>query len=164
MYIKSPVKYTSGPVCAHVDCEYIIYFMSAIWAGTRQLFYWLSCSRLKEVRSGSSGCIFSKILEYFILDQCSHHIYSDFEFGFVQNRSTSMATSLVHDVCALLNAQGSPVYLCSLDVEGAFDSLPHSLLFDCVSGILPDISWRIFYYWYTNMRVQVKWNNRLGVP
>ena len=75
-----------------------------------------------------------------------------------------MATSLAHDVCALLNAQGSPVYLCSLDVEGAFDSLPHSVLFDCVSEILPDISWRILYYWYTNMRVQVKWNNRLGVP
>ena len=60
----------------------------------------------KNYRPITVSIIFSKILEYFILDQCSHHIYSDFQFGFIQNRSTSMATSLAHDVCVLLNAQG----------------------------------------------------------
>ena len=79
-----------------------------------------------------------------------------FQIGFVPNLSTSsMATSLVHDVFAFRHSQGSPMYLCSLDVEGAFDSLRHFVLFDCASLILPDISWRILYYWYTNMRVQV---------
>ena len=81
---------------------------------------------------------------------------------FIPQRSTNMVTALVHDVIAYCNAGGSPVYLCSLDAEGAFDCIPHGVLLDCANGIIPDMCWRVLYYWYHNMYIHIKWNNNLG--
>ena len=73
-----------------------------------------------------------------------------------------MAASLVHDVSEFCNVQGSAVYLCSQDVEGAFDNIPFPVLFHCASNVLPDLCWRVMYYWYSQMRIYVSWNNHLG--
>ena len=83
----------------------------------------------------------SKILEYYILDRTSSHEYSDYQFGFVPKRNTSMATALVHDVTTYCKSAGSSVFLCSLDAEGAFDGIPHSVLFDCAYDTIPDSCW-----------------------
>jgi hypothetical protein len=104
----------------------------------------------------------SKLLEYYVLDECSKHSFSEYQFGFVPHRNTSMAASVANDVSELFNSQGSTVFLCSLDAEGAFDALPHSVLFDCVSKVLPDHCWAMLYHWYSYMHVHVKWNNELG--
>ena len=60
------------------------------------------------------------------------------------------------------NSQGSCVYACSLDAEGAFDNIPHAVLFMRAMNIIPDPCWKILVNWYSNLRVQVKWNNRLS--
>ena len=44
-----------------------------------------------------SPCL-SKIMEYYILDQCTDNQFSHYQFGFLPQRSTAMAASLVHDV------------------------------------------------------------------
>ena len=45
---------------------------------------------------------------------------------------------LVHDVSEYCMSVGSSVFLCSLDVEGAYDGIPHSVLFHCAGSVLPD--------------------------
>ena len=41
----------------------------------------------------------SKILELYILEGSSSHIFSDFQFGFVAGRGTEIATALMNDRC-----------------------------------------------------------------
>ena len=40
----------------------------------------------------------SKLIEIHILQKCGEHEFHDFQFGFVPNRSTTMAAALTHDV------------------------------------------------------------------
>ena len=54
-----------------------------------------------------------------------------------------MAASLANDVVNYCTERGSTVYTCSLDVEGAFDAVPHSIVFKKAIGIIPDHCWRI---------------------
>ena len=89
--------------------------------------------------------------------------YSDLQFGFVQGRSTQMASVLTNDVISYCTSRGSTVYTCSLDAEGAFDSIPHPVLFQKAMGAVPDHCWRILVYWYGRLSVQVKWGNSLSV-
>ena len=96
------------------------------------------------------------------MDRTSSHEYSDYQFGFVPKRNTSMATALVHDVTTYCKSAGSLMFLCSLDAEGAFDGIPHSVLFDCACDTIPDSCWKTLYSWYAEMGVHIKWQNRLG--
>ena len=57
-----------------------------------------------------------------------NHVISDLQFGFVSGRGTDIATSLANDVFSYCTKHGSPAYTCSLDTEGAFDAVPHSVL------------------------------------
>jgi hypothetical protein len=102
--------------------------------------------------------VFSKLAELYILEQCDEHSFSDLQFGFIGGRGTCMAASLAEDVTNHCVNRSSPVFLCSLDAQGAFDSLPHAILFQKASGIIPDISWRLLHYWYTNQHVFIRWN------
>ena len=73
-----------------------------------------------------------------------------------------MATTLLRDVISYSTNRGSIVYTCSLDGEGAFDAIPHAILFDRASDVLPDHCWKIMYDWYCNLHVQIKWNGMLS--
>ena len=77
---------------------------------------------------------------------------------------TDMAVTLTHDVISHCNARGSPVYCCSLDAEGAFDALPHSVLLHKAVDIVPDHMWATLVYWYARLKVQVKWLDFLASP
>jgi len=73
-----------------------------------------------------------------------------------------MAISLVNDVIKYCTQRGSRVHACSLDAEGAFDAIPHSILFGKASGVIPDQMWRILVDWYSDLKVYIKWNNSLS--
>ena len=75
----------------------------------------------KNYRPVVISCVFSKLLEMYILDTCSDHKFSNSQFGFTQ----AMAVSLAEDVANFCVQRSSPICLCSLDAEGAFDALPH---------------------------------------
>ena len=73
-----------------------------------------------------------------------------------------MATAAVaDDVSAYCAASGSPTFLCILDAEGAFDNLPHSVMFKRAMNEIPERCWQILYYWYKNMTFSLKWNGNI---
>ena len=99
--------------------------------------------------------VMTKILELYILEVCQTHTPHPAQFGFVDGRGTDMAISLAHDVMAYFNDRGSAVYTCSLDAEGAFDAIPHAVIFGKLDGIVPDYAWRVMYAWYRQMYVTI---------
>ena len=107
----------------------------------------------------------SKMLELYILE-CSDHTMHPCQFGFVSGRGTNTAISLSHDVSAYCISRGSTVYMCSLDAEGAFDGIPHPVLFRNAAESIPDHCWRVIYYWYTrsDMSVIVRWGGHDSEP
>ena len=106
--------------------------------------------------------VMTKILELHILDVCQTHTPHPAQFGFVDGRGTDMAISLAHDVMAYFNDRGSAVYTCSLDAEGAFDAIPHVVIFGKLDGIMPDYAWRVLYAWYRQMYVTIRLHGALG--
>ena len=73
-----------------------------------------------------------------------------------------MAISVTTDVISYCVTKGSPVFACSLDAEGAFDAIPHGIILKKSIAIIPDVCWRLLYYWYTHLTVQVRWNGKLS--
>jgi exonuclease III len=102
--------------------------------------------------------ILSKLVEMYIIDDCNNFEASDYQFGFVHNRGTNTAISLAHDVASYFNFSGSSVFMCGLDAEGAFDAIPHPVLFCKAMDYIDDMNWKLLYNWYDNISVQVKWN------
>jgi hypothetical protein len=93
---------------------------------------------------------------------CSDYDFSASQFGFVPNRGSGKAVALAHDVGVYANACGSTVFYCSLDAQGAFDFLPHSVLLNKAIGVVPDGYWNCVYNWYSNMCVFVRWGTSVG--
>ena len=107
---------------------------------------------------------FSKVLEILILETCNEHEFHDLQFGFVESRGTSMAVALTHDVINYCTSNGSPVYVCALDAEGAFDAMPHSVMFSKIRNTVSPLCWRILVYWYSRIKVHIKWNGKMSSP
>ena len=82
--------------------------------------------------------------------------------SFITGRGTEIAIALVNDVKLYCNSKNSAVYSCSLDAEGAFDAIPHSVLFAKTSTALPDHCWHVMVKWYKRLSVQIKWCNQLS--
>ena len=116
----------------------------------------------KNYRPITVSVVLSKILEQYMLEEWSQHKFNSAQFGFIEHRSTNMATVLAHDIGAYCNAAGSSVFYCSLDAEAAFDALPHSVILEKAIDIVPDLHWRILFFWYKNMSVAVKSNMTVG--
>ena len=53
------------------------------------------------------------------------------------------------------------MYACSLNAEGAFDQITH-VIFQKLGKVIGDEWWRCMYVWYTNITVNIKWNNEIG--
>ena len=103
-----------------------------------------------------------KVLELHILHMCQQHQPHPAQFGFASDRGTDMAIALAHDVSEHFSRRGSPVFTCSLDAQGAFDHIPHSVIFAKLDGVLPNHVWRLLYRWYSSMYVTVRLNASLG--
>ena len=107
---------------------------------------------------------FSKILEIHMLDECGEHEFHDLQFGFINTRGTAMAAAMTYDLIDFCVNSKSPVYCCALDAEGAFDGIPHSILFAKALDVIPMLFWRLLIFWYTRLVVQIKWGNDLSQP
>ena len=71
------------------------------------------------------------------MDMCDFDIFIDSQYGFIPERGTNMATSLVHDVSSYCVTKGSPIFMCSLDAEGAYDSIPHAVILYKTRDVIP---------------------------
>ena len=98
----------------------------------------------------------------YILDVVGLGEFSELQFGFIPDGGTQMAVSLANDVISHCTSRESIVYTCSLDAEGAFDAIPHPVLFHKAMNTIPDQCWRILVYWYRMLSVHVKWGDKLS--
>ena len=73
-----------------------------------------------------------------------------------------MAAALTHDVASYCISRCSTVYTCSLDAEGAFDTIPHPMLFKKSMDVIPEHCWRLLVCWYKNVTVLIKWGYNLS--
>ena len=106
--------------------------------------------------------VLSKILEIYILEQVKEYNPAKCQFGFVSGKGTSMAAVMAHDISAFCTSKGSCVYMCRLDVQGAFDTLPTDIILLKVMDLIPSTIWNVLYYWYKNMYVNIRWGNVIG--
>ena len=116
----------------------------------------------KNYRPVTISSTLSKLLELYVLELTEGHELSDLQFGFLPGRSTCMAAALTQDVISYCNSRGSTVYACSLDAQGAFDAVPHEILFYKALGVVPDHCWAMMMTWYKSICVRVKWGDRLS--
>ena len=120
-------------------------------------------SKANSYRPVTLSVTLTKILEMYILETCSvHHQPHPVQFGFTSHRGMDMAIAIAHDVSQYYNSRGSSTFTCSLDAEGAFDHIPHSVIFGKLDGMMPDHMWRLLYRWYDSMYVTVRLNGSLG--
>ena len=63
--------------------------------------------------------ILSKLPELYILEECDDYKLNDFQFGFIKGRRTSTDISLTNDVTSYFNFKGCPLFIFTLDAEGA---------------------------------------------
>ena len=122
----------------------------------------LDPSTPKNYRPITISSTLAKILEVYILEESGEHTFSDLQFGFIGGRGTDMAAALAHDVTHYSTKRGSAVYMCSLDAQGAFDELPHPILFNKCIDVVPDHCWRILVRWYSDLSVRIRWGNDLS--
>ena len=70
-------------------------------------------------------------MEYIILLKCPNIAESHpLQYGFKANSSTLHAEFLLSETIRFYNRKNSPVYICSLDAEKAFDSCNWDILFE----------------------------------
>ena len=95
---------------------------------------------------------------------CQNLSVSDLHFGFIPGRSTDMASALAHDVTSYCLSKGSSSFLCSLDAEGAFDFIPHSILLFKAIDKVPDQCWLTLHSWYSNIHIRIRWAGTTSEP
>ena len=98
----------------------------------------------------------------YVLEESNTHELHDLQFRFIPGRGTEIATALLNDVTTYCNTRGSAVYTCSLDAEGAFDAIPHSIIFYKAAAVFPKHCWHLMHTLYSKLTVQVKWCGTLG--
>ena len=103
--------------------------------------------------------VHTKLVEHVIMPEDN---VSKNQFGFRKGRGTLFATSLLNDVASYSTAQGSSLYVCSLDAEKCFDSIWHPGLLYKLMHVIPDVEWLFLYHWYLQSFAQVRWEKNLS--
>ena len=123
--------------------------------------YLKSLSSSDNYRGISIIPILTKLLEYIILIKCPELTKSqNLQFGYKEQSSTLHAEFLIAETIRYYNSMNSPVYVCSLDAEKAFDSCNWGRLFEKLffdKGIpLPIVN--VIKSLYSNSSAKVKYN------
>jgi len=121
----------------------------------------LDAKKPANYRPITISSITSKVLELYIIEKTDKD-FDPAQFGFVSHRGTTTAISLAHDVGMYCLSRNTPVYMCSLDAEGAFDAIPFPVLFKKAAASMSDCCWRLLYTWYGNMHISIKWNGQVS--
>ena len=111
-------------------------------------------------------CSLSKVFELMILDRHKHILDTTAnQFGYKPKHGTEFCIFVVKQVIDYYKSNGSPVYLCFLDLSKAFDRVDHSLLITkLMSRQVPSIIIRILQTWYATQSFIVQWGNCWSAP
>ena len=120
----------------------------------------ISKSQSDNYRLIAISSLLLKLLDLLILHLFSSHLKVDsLQYGFQSLSSTSLCSwTLKESINYFVNA-GSPVYLCLLDLQKAFDHVRLDLLFQKLKLRIPGIFVRLILYTYLVQRCYVKWGN-----
>ena len=101
-----------------------------------------------------------KLYDYIILDNQAAALSTDsLQFGFKQNSSTTLCSSMVNEIVRLFKSRGSTVYAVMLDATKAFDRIEFSRLFEILIDRGMDILYvRTLLYMYRQQKLRLKWN------
>jgi len=127
---------SSGPVSSKWCHIYLECWLCIQLGIVRDLFTkWLlkkpniDPSVLKNDRPIVLSTILAKLLEVHRLHEKGEHEFHDLQFGFEKSRMATITVRLAEDFIDYWKYNGFRVYVCSLDAEGAFDSIHQGLLF-----------------------------------
>ena len=101
----------------------------------------------------------SKLIELIILSKCEEKLHTvENQFGFKQNHSTDLCIFALKEITNYYNCQGSPVFICFLDIRKAFDRVNFNTLFRKLKcRAVPGYLVKLIAFWYTNQIIRVRW-------
>ena len=118
----------------------------------------------ENYRSIAISSIVLKIFDWVVLLLFEKELSTDeLQFGFQQNTSANMCTSLVVETIDYFQRNGSEVYACVMDLSKAFDRIKHSALFwKLLKKGMPPVYVRLLLVMYEKQNANVRWNNVLS--
>ena len=105
--------------------------------------------------------ILSKLFELLILSKVEKYLETnDNQFAFKKGHSTDHAIFLLKEVIAHYQNNGTPVFICFMDVSKAYDKVNQGILFrKLVDRGIPPFIIRTLVSWYEQQSFQVQWGN-----
>ena len=97
----------------------------------------------------------AKLLEFLMLPEAK---IENNQFGFRENRGTSLGCVLLNDIVKYFNHNGSPMYIYSLDAEKCFDTIWHDALMYKLWGKVSINKWLLLHRWYKHLKASIRWN------
>ena len=104
----------------------------------------------------------TKIVETIILQKCLQIKDHDLsQFGFASRSSTLHAEFLIQDTIKYYNSKDTPIYVCSLDAEKAFDPCNWLKLFHKLINEknIPTTVIKLLFKLYLNGEAKIRYNN-----
>ena len=109
--------------------------------------------------------ILSKVLEQVLLSRLSRYLWTaDSQFGFKRAHGTEIAIFAINQTINFYCNQDTPVYMCFLAANKAFDRVNHWTLWKkLLDRNVPLHIVKLFIFWYREQEYMVRWGNSLSM-
>ena len=114
-------------------------------------------------RSIAIATALSMVLEQVLLSRLARYLWTaDSQFGFKRAHGTEMAIFALKQAVDFYRNQDTPVYMCFLDANKAFDRVNHwTLAKKLLDRNVPLHIVKLSIFWYREQEFMVRWGNSL---
>jgi Reverse transcriptase (RNA-dependent DNA polymerase)/Endonuclease/Exonuclease/phosphatase family len=114
----------------------------------------------ENYRGITLSSVFGRIFDLIVLQRYSNKLDScELQFGFKQNRSTSMCSMVAKEVISYYTSSNTSVHCVFLDSSKAFDKIHYGKLFKLLlDRHIPPCVIRVLLNIYTDQQIRVLWN------